>query len=145
MSECKASILVALPAVMLIIFAVGGVHILRMEQLYKDVKDLEVIDRQIFYLDTKIEQLRQTIAPVVLRNFSVRNTTGGVELLYRDKVVWKGDPRELNTTYEVEYFGKVILTHRDGRGDGHDRGRRFQVRAKGRSRIRCRSTSSTTS
>ncbi len=115
MSECKASVLVMLPAAMLIIFAAGGAHILRMEQLYKDVKDLEVIDREIFYLDTKIEQLRQTIAPVVLRNFSVRNTTGGVELLYRDKVVWKGDPKELNTTYEVEYFGKVILTHRDGK------------------------------
>ncbi len=115
MSECKESILVALPAIMLIIFAVGGLHILRMEQLYKDVKDLEVIDREIFYLDTKIEQLRQKIAPVVLRNFRVRNTTGGVELLYRDKVVWKGHPEELNTTYEVEYFGKVILTHRDGK------------------------------
>ncbi len=115
MTECKVSILVALPTVMLILLIVGGVHLLTMDQLHKDVKELEVIDREIFYLDTKIEQLRQMIAPVVLRNFCIRNTTDGVEVLYRDKVVWKGDPKELNTTYTVKYFGKVILTNRGGR------------------------------
>ncbi len=115
MPECRISILVALPTIMLILMAIGGLHLLTMDQLHKDVKKLEVIDREIFYLDTKIEQLRQMIAPVVLRNFSVRNTTEGVEVLYRDRVVWRGKPGELNTTYAVEYFGKVILTGRDGR------------------------------
>ncbi|GEM_PF-6371676 len=115
MPECKVSILVALPTVMLVFLIVGGVHLLTMDQLHKDVKKLEVIDREIFYLDTKIEQLRQMIAPVVLRGFWIRNTTEGVEVLYRDRVVWKGDPRTINTTYTVKYFGKVVLTNRDGR------------------------------
>ncbi|MDK2373371.1 MAG: hypothetical protein QI197_08360 [Candidatus Korarchaeota archaeon] len=115
MPECKVSILVALPTVMLVLLVVGGVHLLTMERLHKDVKELEVIDREIFYLDTKIEQLRQMIAPVVLRGFWIQNTTEGVEVLYRDRVVWKGDPHALNTTYTVEYFGKVIITNRDGK------------------------------
>ncbi len=115
MPECKISILIALPAIMPILLTIGGIHVLTMYQLHRDIKKLEVIDKEIFYLDTKIEQLRQMIAPIVIRSFSIRNSTGGVGILYRDKVVWKGNLMELNTTYTLDYFGQVILTHSDGR------------------------------
>lgn len=113
--ECRISHILVMLLAIILLLSIGGIHILRMEGIYKEIKRLELTNREIFYLDTKVEQLRQMIAPVILRLFSVRNASEGIEILYRGEVIWRGDLRDLNITYYVKCYGPVILTQLDGR------------------------------
>lgn len=128
--ECRVSHILMMLLAMVLLLSIGGIHILTMERIYKDVKRLDVTNREIFYLNTKVEQLRLMIAPLILRLFSVRNTSEGIEVLYRGEVIWKGELRDLNTTYDVRYYGSIILAQLHGRVQAMTPDREFRYTLK---------------
>ncbi len=113
MNGYRAVILIILLLPIPLLFGVGGLHLISMNKLHRTAKMLDILERETFYLNNKIEQLRLIVEPVILKTFSIRNFSQGIEVLYEGKVVWKGAPEDLNMAYNIRYFGSVLLTHKD--------------------------------
>ncbi len=110
----KRLIMVALIIPILVIFAAGGTYLDQMAEIYHKVKKIEVLSNEMFYLNTKIDKLRELVAPLILRMFSYHKAGNVYEVMYRDVVIWKGHLNSLNITYTVKGVGQVRIAYENG-------------------------------
>ncbi|MCS7103560.1 MAG: hypothetical protein NZ992_06745, partial [Candidatus Korarchaeum sp.] len=87
----------------------------KMDDIWSEMRRIEVLRNEILYLKNKADQYREAVAPLVLRLFSYSEEGDELSILYSGREIWRGRPADLKITYDIEGFRSVRIRREDSR------------------------------